>query len=131
MRKTIMSILNDPTLTALVPGGWHQQGSLDAAPDRVFGTYRLRGSVQSVTSRSLSREVGLEVWVHDDPGSYLRIDNILKELERILKAVVHASAAEGESISQTKFESRSPDLNDDGLRTICKMTSFTLIGKGQ
>jgi hypothetical protein len=131
MRKTIMSLLNEPTLTALVPGGWHQQGSLDIAPERVFGTYRLRGSTQSVTSRSPSREVGLEVWVHDDPGSYLRIDDILKELERILDGVVHVSAAAGESISQTKFESRSPDLNDDGLRTICKMTSYTLIGKGQ
>lgn len=131
MRKTIYSILTTDMSTEMVPGGWHQHGSLDQAPVRPFGTYRLRLSGSSVTSHSASREVGLELWVHDDPGSYNRIDGILNELDTVFLAVVHRSAAEGESISQTKWDSRSPDLNDDGLRTITKMTSFTLIGKGQ
>jgi hypothetical protein len=128
MRKTIMSILEPASEQVL---SWHQQGSLDVAPPRPFGTYRLRLSSRGVTSQSVSREVGLEVWIYDDPGSYLRIDGILNEVEAALKAVLHASAAEGESISQTRWESRSPDLNDDGLRAITRMTSFTLIGKGQ
>lgn len=131
MRKTIYSILDGDLDPSLLPGGWHQHGSLDEAPVRPFGTYRLRVSTPGVVSSGLSREVGLELWVHDDPGSYTRIDGILGELEKVFKAVLHRSAAEGESISQTRFESRGPDLNDDGLRTIMKMTGFTLIGKGQ
>ncbi len=128
MRKTIMSLLEGANSGAL---SWHQQGSLDEAPPRPFGTYRLRITERGVTAQSKVRPVGLEIWVHDDPGSYLRIDGILNKLEAVFDVVVNASAAEGENIAQTRWEERSPDLNDDGLRTITKMVSYTLIGKGQ
>jgi hypothetical protein len=130
MRKTIYSLIKD--IDPAIPADrWHQLGSVDETPEKPFGVYRLSGTAPGVTRRSKSRVVRLEVWVHDTPGSYTRIDGVLNAVENVFDAVTHASAAEGESISQIDFDARSPDLDDTGFRTICKMSSFTVIGKGQ
>lgn len=133
MRKTILQVIAaNPDVVAEVPADrWYQAGSVAENPVKPFGIYRLSSTGPGVTRRSPSREVRLEMWIHDEPGSYLRIDRLLSALERTFEAVVHASAAEGESISQAHFDSRSPDLNDSGFGSICKATIYTLTGKGQ
>lgn len=133
MRKTIMQIIGTaPEVIAEIPlSNWHQSSSIKETPAKPFGVYRLSGTGPSTTRRSPVKEVRLELWIHDEPGSYLRIDRLLGKLESTFNAVMHASAAEGESISQTAFDSRSPDLDDQGFGTICKSSVFTLIGKGQ
>lgn len=133
MRKTIVQIIgtNADVLAEIPLENWHQASDIDAAPAKPFGVYRLSGTGPSVTRRSESKEVRLELWIHDVPGSYLRIDKLLSSLESTFNAVVHASAEEGESISQAAYDSRSPDLQDTGFNSICKASIFTLIGKGQ
>lgn len=133
MRKTILQVIaSNPIVTGEIPmDNWHVPSTLKTSPARPFGTYRLAGSGMGVTRRSASKEVRLEIWVHDNPGSYLRIDRLLTELEKTFGDVTHVSAAEGESISQAAYDSRSPDLDDQGFGTICKSVVFTLIGKGQ
>lgn len=133
MRKTIMQIIaSNPAVIAEIPiTNWHQASDVDDTPAKPFGVYRISGSGPTLTRRSKSKEVRVELWVHDVPGSYLRIDKLLNELETTFDAVVHASAAEGESISQMAYDSRSPDLDDSGFGTICKAVIFTAIGKGQ
>lgn len=127
MRKTIMQVLN----SADTKMKWHQMGAVDLNPVKPFGIYRLSGSVPGITSRGKSRMCNIELWVHDTPGSYGRIDATLNLLERTFDAVSHASADPGENIAEATWLSRSVDLNDDGFKTICKMTSYQLIGRGQ
>lgn len=133
MRKTIMQIIGTvPEVVAEIPlDNWHQASSIKENPAKPFGVYRLSGTGSGVVRNHASKEVRLELWIHDEPGSYLRIDRLLGKLESAFAAVVHASAAEGESISQTAYDSRSPDLDDSGFGTICKSSIITLIGKGQ
>lgn len=131
MRKTVYSLLKDSVSDVVPAERWYQMGAVDNQPIKPFGVYRLSGTLPGVTSRSKSRPARLEVWVHDDPGSYTQIDGALSRIEDLLDAVVHVSSAPGESISQITYGSRSPDLNDDGFGSICRMSSFTLIGKGQ
>ena len=133
MRKTIMSLIAlTPDVMEEIPlENWHQASSITETPEKPFGVYRLAGTGPTVTRRSPSKEVRLELWIHDVPGSYVRIDRLLTALESTFNAVVHASAEEGESISQATFDSRSPDLDDSGFGTVCKASIFTLIGKGQ
>lgn len=133
MRKTIMQIIaSDATVMQEIPiENWHQASGVETAPAKPFGIYRLSGTGPGVTRRNASKEVRLELWIHDVPGSYLRIDKLLGSLESTFNAVVHASAEEGESISQAAYDSRSPDLQDTGFNSICKASIFTLIGKGQ
>lgn len=129
MRTTIKSLLVLAG-TDIPTERWFQAGSVDEQPEKPFGVFRIAMSSPGVTARSSSRPVSLEVWVHDNPGDYTRIDGMLNRIEAVFDSVVHASAVEGESISQAQFMSRSPDLNDDGFDTICRMTNYTLIGKG-
>jgi len=133
MRKTIMQIIgtNTDVLEDIPLDNWHQASSITETPVKPFGVYRLSGTGPSVTRRSASKEVRLELWIHDVPGSYVRIDRLLSSLESTFNAVVHASADEDESISQAAYDSRSPDLEDSGFKSICKASIFTLIGKGQ
>jgi hypothetical protein len=133
MRKTIMKLIElTPAVTSEIPlTRWHQLSDITETPQKPFGVYRLSGTGPGVTRNSKSRETRLELWIHDEPGSYLRIDRLLSALESTLDGVVHASAAQGESISQAAFDSRSPDLDDSGFGSICKATIYTLIGKGQ
>lgn len=129
MRATITALLRQAQREVPIERIF-QIGSVEKKPETLFIVYRLSGDFPTVTRRSPARRVSLEIWVHDQPGDYSRIDGILKQIEATFDAVVHASAAEGEWVSTADFESRSPDLNDDGFGTICKMTNYSLIGRG-
>lgn len=134
MRKTIMQLIAaTPDVVAEIPiSNWHQASDVDEVPPpKPFGMYRISGTGPGVTRRGPGRQVRLELWIHDNPGSYARIDRLLGKLEVTFDAAVHASAAEGDSISQADFDSRSPDLDDSGFKSICKASIYTLIGKGQ
>lgn len=133
MRKTIMQIIAAvPAVTDEIPmDRWYGASSITETPEKPFGIVRISGTGPGVTRRSRSKEARVEIWIHDKPGSYLRIDRLLTELEMAFDAVVHASAEEGESISQADYDSRSPDLEDQGFGSICKSIIYTAIGKGQ
>lgn len=130
MRKTIFSLIK-AAAPSIPEDRIRQLSSIDEAPAKPFIVYRLSTTTPGVTARSKYRQTRLEVWVHDVPGSYNKIDGVLSDIEDVFGAVTYASYAEGESISSANFESRSPDLDDTGFRSICKMSSFNLIGKGQ
>lgn len=130
MRSTIKGLLNDVAPAAIPPERWFQLSSIDENPEKPFGVFRLSGHTPGVTSRSATRRISCEVWVHDVPGDYSGIDGILNRVDEVFDSVVNASGAEGEVVSQARWVSRSPDLNDDGFGTICKMSSFEIIGKG-
>ncbi|QPX62564.1 tail terminator [Arthrobacter phage Wollypog] len=130
MRTTVYNLLRGVSID-IPDERIYQMGSIDETPVRPFMVYRLTGGGSGVTANHPSKAVRLEVWVHDQPGSYTRIDDTLRDVEERFADVLHASYREGESISQIAFDSRSPDLDDTGFRTICRMSSFTLIGKGQ
>lgn len=129
MRATITSLLELAQREVPIERIF-QAGSVDEKPQTPFIIYRMSGDFPTVTRRSKARRTSCEIWVHDKPGDYSGIDGILKQIEATFDSVVHASAAEGEGISTADFESRSPDLNDDGFGTICKMTNYSLIGRG-
>lgn len=130
MRTTVYNLLRGVSVD--IPDDRIKQlSSLDVAPEKPFMVYRLTGNGSGVTRRSPSKQVRLEVWVHDVPGSYTRIDDVLRAVEDKFKTVQHVSFRANESISQIDFDTRSPDLDDSGFRSICRMSSFTLIGKGQ
>lgn len=131
MRRTAYSLLKNAIGDVIPEDRIKAVGTTDTQMARPFALYRFSGTLPGVTSRSASKPVRMEVWIHDEPGSYLFIDDTLRTVEDVMDAAVHLSAAEGESISQVKYESRSPDLTDDGFGTFCKMSNFTLIGKGQ
>lgn len=67
----------------------------------------------------------LLVWAHDEGGDYSRIDRILERIRILLVDMIHQ-----EEVTLVEFTGGSPDLYDDGFRTITRNYGFRVIGAG-
>lgn len=63
------------------------------------------------------------IWAHDTGGDYSRIDRILERVRILLVDLIHEGG-----ISQVDYSGASPDLYDDGFRTITRNYGFRVIG---
>lgn len=66
----------------------------------------------------------LTLWVHDDPGDYMKIDSILKATRDALEGAVPESGG-----VVCRWMGDSVDLADEGFKTICRNQTFQLNGK--
>lgn len=111
-----------PLLNAVPATSIYGSGSLKAAPEvRPFIVLSFGEETPSVGDATLQ---GLSVYVHDDPGDYLRIGNILKLIRNVLPGQVIDPS--GISVGWT---GDSTDLADDTYKTITRFASFTLVGR--
>lgn len=97
-------------------------GAIQGRPEAPFIQLRLNpvAPVRAVPARSTE----LLVYAHDDPGSYLRVDRILKAAREALEAdVTDATGIAAE------WQGDSPDLADDGYDTITRNSSFRLLDR--
>lgn len=62
-----------------------------------------------------------QVWAHDNPGSYLRIDEILVECRR----AIEAHPPDGDFLEARWIET-GVDLRDDGFETVTRYCRFQL-----
>jgi hypothetical protein len=71
----------------------------------------------------------LEVWIHDEEGSYSLIDKVIGLLYKNLDGLEHVTYGSSELI-MCEWVSDSTDLYDDGYRTNTKSTMFDIVGTG-
>lgn len=64
------------------------------------------------------------IWVHDDPHSYTRIDEILAEVRAIIEGVV----TDQDGI-EALWQGDSQDLADDARGTVLRTSSYRLVGR--
>lgn len=64
------------------------------------------------------------IWVHDDPGSYDRIDDIIPAI----RAALVGQVAQPDAIAIT-WDGDSDQLADDMMGTIVRNTNYQLIGR--
>jgi hypothetical protein len=127
MRQLVYEWLTqDGYLTAVIPAErWIQQGAMDDPPPRPFAvvgfTDRPRTDVGSARPR-------LVVWIHDNRGSYFRIDDIIKYLEEELPSAVPLEN-DDYRIVDIRWEGSSADLTDDGYSTNTRNAEFSLTGR--
>lgn len=128
MRKVIYQLLQEAG-TEIPVERIYQFGAVEDSPEKPFVLYKFAGKTDTITSKRADGVVRVEVWIHDAPGSYSLIERNLKRVEDTFLAAVHRVVG-AERISQIGYDSRSPDLYDEGFKTICKMSSFTTVGRG-
>lgn len=125
--EQLYPIFGDRWVTASGQHGTDLNGDPAKGLPRPFGVFRLTGSYPGmghITQR------GLEVWIHDEPGSFDLIDNALKRVRDVLTSVEQRRGSNGSIIQQISWTNDSPDLFDDVRRTNTKMASFNLVGSG-
>jgi hypothetical protein len=116
-------MVNTPAITALVPAGSiHGAGSVPGAPkDKPFMVLRLGMELPNAVQ---SRNGELTVYVHDEPGDYGRIDDILLAVYQTLDRF---QVKEPGAVC-VEFLEGSQDLFDDGYGTIMRYSSWKLVG---
>lgn len=105
----------------------HPSGSIEGSPETkpfiVFkygnDTPALEGDMEAAAERGLA-----EVWFHDTPGSYKRINELLDHIKKAWPGPV-ASATGGIAC---RWLGNSPELSDDGYGTITRYASFEMTG---
>ena len=115
-------LLGHAPFVALVPAeSVHGAGSLNGRPDNIpFVVLRLGPLTREPGGFAQWRE--LTVWAHDEPGGYLRIDEVLAEARVALETPVNEPGA-----VLVEWQGGSPDLADDGYNTITKNDSYRLV----
>lgn len=98
-------------------------GSLTSTPDdKPFVVLRFGVTIEAAVPGTDYTD--LQVWAHDDPGTYMRIGTILA----LAKSILVGQVAEVGAIA-CRWQGDSGDLADDGLGTITRNSSFRLVGK--
>lgn len=121
MRAKFHSILtNSPELMALLPGGVREIGSLRSVPtQKPFAVTRF--SFEQNRLSGMAKALYSAVWVHDVPGTYMRIDEALTLVRRVLEA----APSDGTFVSASWIEN-SVDFRDDDMGTIVKYARFRI-----
>ena len=123
-------LTTDPTLATLVPAEQiHGAGSLTKPPAKKPFIIINFGALISGAFPGLDLQ-NVTLWVHDEPGSYQRITAAL--------AAIRASLApdggrQGRVVGvpgaiAARWQGDSADINDEGLRTIARNTTYQLSG---
>lgn len=129
MRTLIyQAIVNDPTLQGFgITGANAFAVDVDTPQTRPF--LQLRWGVNAI-GLDVSTRRSLVIWVHDQPGDYTKIDQIIFRLRGLIPSLIGTRDTQG-YLQGVVWEGDSEDLTDDGHRTIARNTSFTLVGSGQ
>lgn len=64
-----------------------------------------------------------EIWAHDDPGSYVRIDQILEACRFALSSAVSVG-----SVISAEWQGDSADFVDDQMKTITRSSTYRIAG---
>lgn len=127
MRKTLFNYLTtDSDSLVLVPADrWRARGSIDEPIQMPFVVYAF-----GLTDPALGpvRSQSREVWVHDEPGDYTRIDEVLDAIEKNAENLLQFES-DGWRIMSLEWGGRSGDLADDGFRTATR--NVTLLARGR
>jgi hypothetical protein len=128
MRTVLFNaVTSDPALLALVPAdGWLARGSVDTRPDTVPFVVMAVG--ETPRRMGATELVDITYWVHDERGSYVRIDGILSALEKFFENLGYQEGTDYE-VSAVEWQGRSPDLDDDGFKTATRNVSFRVVGR--
>lgn len=122
-RTYIYQTLIASSVTAIVPeGSMFGAGAVTGAPgDKPFIVLRFMPDVRNPIQGTDGEVV---FWVHDEPGDYTRIDEVLA----LIKAVFDNRQVSEPGAHCVRWTGTSQDLVDDGYNTICRNASYRLIG---
>lgn len=105
---------------------WYEANSTDTPQTSggMFGILQWEETVKDVRPLEL-----VTLWVHDVPGTYDRIRAALTQIEDALAGAYHIPGSDGWTLTMADWRGRSPDLYDDGYKTVTKNTAFTIVAR--
>lgn len=119
------ALTSDATLLSKIAADrWVQQGAMDTARHRPFALIAMN---EVNTTPVYSGQTRCTVWVHDDRGSYVQIEEILERVKAVMTALTAEDSTD--RIVHVSWDGDSPDLVDPGYDTNTKYAQFTITGR--
>lgn len=116
MYQTVKEALSDPEVKVF------GSGSLPDTPKvRPFVIITMSTNTRDA---AVASQQEVTVWVHDEPGGYTRIDNIITTIRNSVEGPV---TEEGGVFAH--WTGDSDDLSDDGRGTIVRTSTYILAGR--
>jgi hypothetical protein len=131
MRALIFQTLStDPALNALGINAntIHTNHNADTPNDTPFIVIRYLATPQAEFKDSPVISKPIQFWVHDTPGDYFRINQILKRLRVILSTLETQGDPDGGYITDVLWQGNSDDFYDDEAKTINRYAQYQLTG---
>lgn len=125
MRRAVVEVLqaSAPLLAALPAERWYAAGAVPDTPLTPFIVVRWLAPVPLATQYGEQ----LRLDVHDERGSYVRIDGILKLCRNVLDPLEQYAGTDGR-ITQCDYTGHSGDQEDVEKRTNLKWVSYQVVG---
>lgn len=113
------TMVDDATLTALIPGGVHASTAVTKTPtSKPFIMYRVLSDRPELRGDDAAQvdELHYQLFVHDVPGDYLIIDTIVARLRELFEDVSDGA----NSIARVRWVETSEDFRDEDMGTIMR-----------
>lgn len=125
MRETVYGFLTGHApLTAIVPvGWWYQSGAVVDKPQKPFVVLRWLAPVALATSFGHQ----LRIDVHDNRGSYQRIDQFRRLVTPLLSGTTQLEGSDGR-VTEFSYLGHGGDQEDPDYGTNYGFTSWQVIG---
>lgn len=122
IRQTFWQLITtDPDVAAVIPPErWFARGSVVDTPTTPYGVLADLG-----TDTGATRQFG--VYVHDEPGSYVAIDDVLKLVRRRVESVAQYLGPDGRLVGATHLTT-SEDGTDQSNGTGVKNSIYRYLG---
>ena len=133
MRAAVRNLIlaNSTLVAAIPPERWYAPGAVVDTPVKPFAVLRWLAPVQSAARGSFLRQ--LRVDVHDNRGSYVRIQQILGSPDKndgvygVFSQAFNHVGTDGR-ITEMNFLGHSGDQEDDVYKTNFMFSSWQVIG---
>lgn len=99
----------------------YQANTRDTTPETPYIVFRVGVETPRI---AVARTTSLQVWAHDSPGSYVRIDQMLKEMKAALEAMTNT-----DGLFAAEWLDDSEDLVDDASVTFTRYSRYQLINR--
>lgn len=126
--KVHQLITAESSVMDLLPGGVHQGSSLENVPTlKPFLVHRFANEVPEIkdAGQTLAMRQQCTLWVHDDPGNYENIDEVLAALTTLLEA----ASSDLSGFMQAEWLFTSDDLRDEEMGTIQRFIQWQITSR--
>lgn len=119
-------LIGDEALMGLLPGGIHAARGFDHVPvDKPFLVHRFSTNRPDIMdgNKAVASTQYVWVWVHDDPGSYTKVDDGLERAKAVLQGL---TGSPGSGVNTVRWVDSSDDLFDPDMGTVCRFDRYLI-----